>query len=110
MPINVKVRWEDCETLVVLEGVYLTAAHLPAYDDSRYPSLRLIDPYGDTTFGRYQMVAVIPELEALLRERPSPEIEAVLAAARKWCVDRQMYLTFMGDRSDARLVSLTHTG
>jgi hypothetical protein len=57
----------------------------------------LVDPYGDTTFGGYQMVAVIPELEAILRERPSPEIEAVLAQARR-CADQPgLYLTFLGD-------------
>jgi hypothetical protein len=96
MPINVELRYEDCETAAVLEGVYLTAAHLPEYDDSRFPFLRLIDPNGDTTFGSYQMAAVIPELETLLAERPSPEIEAVLAAARR-CANRRLYLTFVGD-------------
>jgi hypothetical protein len=96
MPINVQIRYEDCVTEAVLEGVYLTADQLPAYNDSRYPFLRLIDPYGTTTYGRYQLVAVIPELEALLREGPSSEIEAVLAAARR-CADRYLYLTFLGD-------------
>lgn len=96
MAINVEIRYEGCETDVVLDGVYLTAAHLPEYDDARFPYLRFIDPYGDTVFGSYQMVAVIPELEALLTERPSPEIEAVLAAARQ-CAGRGRYLWFLGD-------------
>jgi hypothetical protein len=96
MPINVELRHEDCELDVVLDGVLLTEVQLPAYDDARFPYLRLIDPYGDTVFGSYQMVAVIPELEALLAERPSAEIAAVLSAARQ-CVGRRLYLWFIGD-------------
>ena len=49
-----------------------------------------------TVFGSFQMVAVVPELEALLEERPSPEIEAVLVAARQ-CVGRRLHLWFIGD-------------
>jgi hypothetical protein len=97
MPINVELRNENCEAIHVLEGVYLTSMHVPDYDDSRYPYLRLIDPYGDTIFSRYQMVAVLPELETLLRERRLPEIEAVLALARRCADEVHTYLAFLGD-------------
>jgi hypothetical protein len=96
MAIQVDLRHEACEPFEALEGVFLRAAHLPDYNDGRFPYLRLVDPYGDTVFGSSQMVVVIPELEALLKERPSPEIEAVLAAARK-CVNRRLCLRFIGD-------------
>lgn len=41
---------------------------MPAYTTSDYPYLRLVDPYSNTWFSHYQMVAVIPELERLARE------------------------------------------
>jgi hypothetical protein len=97
MPINVELRNENCKAIYVLEGVYLTSEHVPDYDDSRYPYLRLIDPYGDTIFSGYQMVAVVPELETLMNERRSPEIEAVLALARRCADEVHTYLAFLGD-------------
>jgi hypothetical protein len=97
MAINVELRSELCKPIQVLEGVYLTSKHLPDYDDDRYPYLRLVDAYGTTTFGQHQMVAVLPELEAVAIERPSPEIEAVLALARKCADGVHTYLTFVGD-------------
>jgi hypothetical protein len=96
MPINVELRNERCEAVQVLDGVYLTSEHLPAYDDDRYPYLRSIDPYSDTIFSRYQMVEVMPELEALTSERPSPEIDAVLAVARRCAGEPHTYLAFVG--------------
>lgn len=97
MPINVELRNENCKPIQALEGVYLTSMHVPDYNDSRYPYLRLIDPYGETIFSRYQMVAVLPELETLLVERRLPEIEAVLALARRCAGEVHTYLAFLGD-------------
>ena len=97
MPINVELRNEHCAAIHVLDGVYLTSRHVPDYNDSRYPYLRLIDPYGDTIFSHYQMVAVLPELETLLGERRLPEIEAVLALARRCAGEVHTYLAFVGD-------------
>jgi hypothetical protein len=97
MPINVELRNEHCNAIAALEGVYLTSAHLPTYDDSSYPYLRLIDPYGDTIFSRYQMVVGLPELEALQRQRHSPELEAVISLARRCANEVHTYLAFIGD-------------
>jgi hypothetical protein len=97
MPINVELRNENGKAIYVLDGVYLTSAHVPHYSDIRYPYLRLIDPYGDTVFSRYQMVAVVPELETLVNELSSPEIEAVLALARRCADEVHTYITFVGD-------------
>ena len=97
MPINVELRNENCKAIHVLDGVYLTATHVPDYDDTRYPYLRLIDPYGDTIFSSYQMAAVLPELESLLDERPSAEIDAVLALARRCADEVHTYLALVGD-------------
>jgi len=97
MPINVELRNENGNAIYVLEGVYLTSAHVPDFNDTRYPYLRLIDPYGDTIFSRYQMVAVLPELEALVRERHLPELQAVLELAQRCASEVHTYLAFLGD-------------
>lgn len=97
MAINVEFRDERGSAILVLDGVYLTPAHLPDYDDLRYPYLRLIDPYGDTVFSAYQMTAVVPELEAWAAERPSAEIQAVSAVARRCADEVHTYLVFVGD-------------
>jgi hypothetical protein len=57
----------------------------------------LIDPYGDTIFSRYQMVVGLPELEALQRQRHSPELEAVISLARRCANEVHTYLAFIGD-------------
>jgi hypothetical protein len=36
MPISVELRHEDGELYAALDGVFLTTAHLPNYDDARY--------------------------------------------------------------------------
>jgi hypothetical protein len=63
--------------------------------DPWYPFLGLIDPYGDTMFGRYQMIAVLAELERWAVERPSREALMLLDLARQ-CGNRE-YLWFIGD-------------
>ena len=93
MGINFELRDEQGD--VVEPGGILEVAQLPAYRDARYPYLGLIDPYGDTMFGRYQMVAVLPELERWSAERPSREASLVVDLARKCTV--HLYLWFIGD-------------
>ena len=96
MMIRVELRNEQGEVEQLLDGVEMGPAHLPGFEDKQYPYLRLIDPYGDTVFSSYQMVAVVPELEALAATRPSHAIEKVLGLARR-CSGQRLYLAFVGD-------------
>jgi hypothetical protein len=91
--INFELR--DEEGGLVEPGGVLEGVQLPDYRDPRYPFLGLIDPYGDTMLGPYQMVAVLPELERWAAERPSREALILLDLARK-CGNRE-YLWFIGD-------------
>jgi hypothetical protein len=70
---------------------------LPTYDDLSFPYLRLVDPYGDTVFSRYQMVAVIPELEKLAASTSSSHVGTVLEMARRCEATIHSYLVFVGD-------------
>jgi hypothetical protein len=85
----------DEDGYVVEPGGMIEETQLPEYPDSRYPYLGLIDPYGDTTFGLFQMVAILPELEQWQAARPSPEAALLMALARK-CKPHQ-YLKLVGD-------------
>jgi hypothetical protein len=94
MAINMQLRTEHFGELIE-DGGIIESRDLPAYDDERFPYLRLVDPYGDTMFGRYQMVAVIAELEVLFLEKPSPVVDRLLVLARRCGIHE--YLWFLGD-------------
>jgi hypothetical protein len=79
------------------EQSFELAAAMPAYTAADYPYLRLVDPYGDTWFSRYQMEAVIPELERLARERPGEGVEKALEMASRCREMIGAYLLFIGD-------------
>jgi hypothetical protein len=93
--MDVSLRNERGE--VIESGGTVEAAHLPDYCDPRYPYLGLIDPYGDTMFGSYQMVALVPELERWSVERPSHEASLILDLARRCAKEVHVYLWFVGD-------------
>ena len=95
MGINVALRSEQ-QGLIEDAGI-LEWRELPDFEDNRYPLLRLVDPNGDTMFSSYQMVAVVPELERLAIEKPSPSIDRVLAVARRCASSVHTYLWFIGD-------------
>ena len=82
---------------MIEDGGVIESHELPDIDDSRYPYLRLIDPYGDTVFSRYQMVSVLPELERWATERPSANVDAAVQLARKCRDEVHTYLWFIGD-------------
>ena len=70
---------------------------LPQFDDLRYPLLRLVDPYGETLFSRYQMAALLPELERLKADRNDDLLDQLLRLAQR-CRDRpHSFLAFVGD-------------
>jgi hypothetical protein len=70
---------------------------LPDFDDLSYPLLRLVDPYGDTYFSRYQMAGVLPEISRLRLERPDDALTQ-LARLAEHCQDRvHSFLVFLGD-------------
>ena len=73
------------------------ARALPAFDDQRYPLLRLVDPFGDTIFSSHQMTGLIPELRARLAETGDPSLADAIAAAER-CQARDLtWLVFIGD-------------
>ena len=72
-------------------------AALPGYDAVDDPYLRLVDPYSDTWFSSYQMVAVIPELERLAAEKPLLSTKRALELARKCREGIGLYIVFRGD-------------
>ena len=69
---------------------------IPALDDSRYPLLRLVDPYGDTAFSSYQMIGLIPELIQRYEETHDAVLADVIRLA-ECCRARRSYLVFIGD-------------
>jgi hypothetical protein len=79
---------------LVETGAILELADLPV--DSSYHYLRLIDPYGDTTFGPRQMVAVVPELERWSLERPTKAVLKLLELSRA-CARGRKYIKLIGD-------------
>jgi len=98
MAIGVQLRDEHGRPIEVLAvDQFALENALPVFDNEAYPYLRLIDPYGDTTFGRYQMAAVLPELERRLAEVPSKELEQVIGLAQTCAANPHTYLVFVGD-------------
>ena len=94
--MGIRFELRDEQGGLVEPGGVLEWVQLPEYPrDPRYPFLGLIDAYGDTMFGRVQMVAVLPELERWAAERPSREVVMLLELARKLGIHQ--YLWFIGD-------------
>jgi hypothetical protein len=72
-------------------------AAMPSYTSIAYPYLRLVDPYSNTWFSSYQMVAVIPELERLATEKPAPALDKVIEMASRCQATMGSCLVFIGD-------------
>lgn len=70
---------------------------LPAFDDQRYPLLRLVDPYGDTIFSSYQMVGLLAELQARLTETGDSSLAVAIAAGERCQAKSRTWLVFIGD-------------
>jgi hypothetical protein len=69
-------------------------------EESAFPMLGYVDPYGDTTFNRSQMRLVIPELRALIERGTEDESDAareILTLAERVEHDIHTYLVFEGD-------------
>lgn len=72
-------------------------ALLPEFDDESFPLLRLVDPYGDTYFSRYQMAGILPEI-GRLQERRAIEVLGQLADLAEECRRTpHSFLVFVGD-------------
>ena len=71
-----------------------------ALDDS-FAHLKYLDEYGDTVFNKFQMEAVIPELNRLMAHAQTSEkrsvIEDVVEMAEKVREGTHLYLVFRGD-------------
>jgi len=102
MPLIIDFRTRSGE---VIDRTGETPPHtvfpLPAFDDHRFPLLRLVDPYGTTQFSSYQMKGLIPELEDLLNVTEAPGrrrlLEEVLNLAGRCSDEPHSCLVFLGD-------------
>jgi hypothetical protein len=97
VPITVELRNYSGEVLRRFPDLELHAQEMPAYDDPRYPYLRLVDRHDITVFNCYQMASVLPEVEQLAHERPSPGKEQLLEIARECASNVNTYLWLIGD-------------
>lgn len=74
---------------------------IPTADDDRFPLLRGIDPYGDTTFSSHQAVWLADELETLLGNERHPARQQMIrdaaALARECAARPHSALVFIGD-------------
>jgi hypothetical protein len=71
---------------------------LPEFDDTDYPCLRVIDPYGHTFTSEYEVQhAMLPELERYSAVRPSPGLTSLIELARRTQLHGHRYLLFNGD-------------
>lgn len=96
MPITIELR--DEQGGLVQEGGIVESRELPDFDDARYPYLQLVDPYGNTIFNRSQCsFAVVAEIERFALERPSPNLERLLALAERCRQSVHTYLWLIGD-------------
>ncbi len=70
-------------------------------DSDDFPTLRYIDPYGNTVFNGLQMKPLIQEF-GILRARASTDeqrrmVDRILAAAHRCAKSQHTYLAFVGD-------------
>jgi hypothetical protein len=74
---------------------------LPVITDTRYPILRFLDPYGDTTLNRLQIAQLLIELDQLGAEISEPAalqcIDALATIARSVQAQPHSELIFIGD-------------
>jgi len=97
MAINFELRHESGELVEDDVGAVL-AADLPRFEDKRFPYLRLVDPYGTTAFSQWQVEhAVLEEMEQWAAEHPTPEIDVLLAMARRCAKQPTTSLWLLGD-------------
>ena len=66
-------------------------------DDEAFPTLRLIDPYGETMFSSYQCRALVSDFERLATARPGPGPRAALELVRRCAGSPDTSLWFIGD-------------
>ena len=71
------------------------------FDDTAFPLLHCLDPYGDTVFNGRQMVQVLRELELMIgragRDRQRILIGRVKVLAQRCRDSPRRYLRFAGD-------------
>ena len=84
----------------VIDPNYALARIWPV-EDSEFPLLQYIDPYGDTIFNRQQMEQVIKELDTLAANASTDEQKEILQrmhALAMRCKERpHWFLRFVGD-------------
>ncbi len=74
---------------------------LPSPKDESFACLRFVDPYGDATFNRAQMTALVAELERIrIKAITRPEqdlLDGIKRLAQRCLSEPHLYLKFYGD-------------
>ena len=102
MGVDARLEDERRQPVAVVDDVGgLFAWLMTGVADAGPVCLRFIDPYGDTTFNRHQMAALIPELEAVVAGAGEAAVRergrAVLRLAQSCRDGVHLYLKFVGD-------------
>jgi hypothetical protein len=103
--MGIDARWEDengDEIEVVLSPPRSRfEALIPEANVERYPCLRYIDPYGDTTFNQLQLPQLLADLKQAILESDSPEtrahMESLIDLAQRAIGAVHTYIKFYGD-------------
>jgi len=103
MGANPEIRTEDGEVVAEDPGLGKTVAEIlgrHGLDDSEYPLLSGIDPYGDTVFNSVQIPRVVRELEQFVRVAPSAlqeDVRRLIGFIQPYADRQRWYLWFIGD-------------
>ena len=97
--ISAVVQDEDGQ---VLAGpVFWNSPSLPGAHDTRFPCLRFVDPYGDTTFNQVQLPVLLADLRLLLESSLTNEevadIRGMQGMIEPYVNNPHSYVKFIGD-------------
>jgi len=85
----------------LLDPDSLVEQFLPDFTSPDFPCMRFVDPYGNTVFNQFQIRQAVSELERLLAQKHTPEVEQHLRAVLDFIRQAQSkvhtYIWFYGD-------------
>lgn len=89
------------EIQAIWRGIHVLARVLPDSAHPKLPLLSHIDKFGDTTFNRLQVEALLVEMDLLYAQDLTPEerriIQSIQRLASDCLVEPHRYLKFLGD-------------
>ena len=94
MSWTVVVEGEDKGRIASLSAEFETEVNL---DPETFRLLCYLDPYGDTTFNRFQLEDLLRDLALLLAMEPNPVGDELLALVKRGQEGVHQYVCFYGD-------------